>query len=149
MANMYGRHGFTDEQFRAAFDARIDKSGPGGCWLWTARIDTKGYGVISRHGRTLRAHRVSFERFVGPITDGLNVLHRCDVRPCVNPEHLFLGTIADNQRDMAAKGRAVNPQALKTHCAQGHPLVFNGRQRICQPCRSERQRRRRRMESVA
>jgi hypothetical protein len=65
-----------------------------------------GYGAIAVHGRMLKAHRVSWELAYGPIPAGLYVLHRCDVRDCVNPEHLFLGTHEDNQKDMRAKGRA-------------------------------------------
>lgn len=79
-----------------------------GCWLWTAFRNNVGYGQINagRRGEgMLKAHRVSFELHVGPIPEGLWVLHRCDVRHCVNPEHLFLGTAADNMRDMCEKGR--------------------------------------------
>lgn len=65
------------------------------------------------------AHRVSYEAHIGPIPQGLSVLHRCDNPPCVNPSHLFLGTIADNNADMAAKGRAV--QGVRQHCAKLTP----------------------------
>lgn len=57
-----------------------------------------------------KAHRVAYEECFGPIPDGLCVLHRCDYPPCLNPEHLFLGTKADNSRDCVAKGRSAKPR---------------------------------------
>jgi hypothetical protein len=81
-----------------------------GCVLWTGHISPYGYGILSVRWRDERAHRLAWKIANGPIPDGMFVLHRCDVRNCVNPDHLFLGTLADNNRDKALKGRSFHPK---------------------------------------
>ena len=68
-----------------------------GCWLWTANNNGR-YGKMKINGKFISAHRVSYQLFNGPINDNL-VLHKCDNSFCVNPEHLYLGTVSDNQKD--------------------------------------------------
>lgn len=88
------------------FSTHVERSE--GCWRWTGALDDKGYGVSSRRGvkpKKIRANRHAWLLNVGPIPDGLHVLHKCDNPPCVRPDHLFLGTNTDNCRDKIAKGR--------------------------------------------
>lgn len=87
------------------FWAKVSKAEGDGCWLWTASITESGYGKIRVAGRGLRVHRLAWTLANGAIPDGQHVLHNCDVRNCVRPSHLFLGTHADNMYDMKAKGR--------------------------------------------
>jgi len=85
------------------------------CWLWTASTQNRGYGQFCiRHGIIVLAHRFSYELHRGAIPVNLCVLHRCDCKRCVNPEHLFLGTEADNTRDMILKGRQTHLAKLTT-----------------------------------
>ena len=103
------------ETLATRYWARVNKTGA--CWLWTG-AKSGGYGNISVNGSTTKAHRISWEWTNGPIPEGMAVLHKCDVRLCVRPDHLFLGSIADNANDMVNKGRQAVGQR---HGSKLHP----------------------------
>lgn len=126
------------------FWSKVDKGGPGGCWLWTASRTPKGYGQFSVGGRKagnyrmLKAHRVAYLLLRGIIPATLELDHLCRVRHCVNPDHLEPVTNTENIR------RGISPSAVgarKTHCPQGHPYSGNNLYtnpsgfRICRTCK--------------
>lgn len=86
------------------FWSKVDVRGPDECWPWKAGTN-KGYGTFKAFGRTVPAHRIAYELVKGPIPPGLDVLHKCDNRPCCNPAHLWPGTDLDNAQDRDSKGR--------------------------------------------
>ena len=129
----------------------VDMSGD--CWMWTGCRNYQGYGYFRFEGKMRRAHRIAWILTNGPIPHGegfhgICVLHRCDNRLCVKPDHLFLGTNHDNVIDMWKKGRgnpwvgiAVNAALMKsrTHCKRGHPyagsnLYLTSHGRGCKAC---------------
>ena len=118
-------------------DMNVDKSS--GCWVWLLSTIPQGYGHFKVAGKTRRAHRVVWEEFKGPIPERLKVLHTCDNPSCVNPEHLFLGTQADNMQDMKQKGRGRGRYSRATHCRLGHSFSMTpSGKRICKPCHRRR-----------
>lgn len=88
------------------------------CWLYIGARHGQGYGLFRDDGKLWRAHRFAYEMWIGPIPNGMQVLHQCDNPPCCNPTHLFLGTNSDNVQDAIEKGRH---NGGKTHCPEGHP----------------------------
>ena len=119
------------------------------CKLWGGALSHNGYGVVYANGRSgQRVHRLVWVEVNGPIPPETPcVLHYCDVRNCYEVEHLFLGTQADNMRDMVVKGR--HREQGKTHCPQGHPYSDENTYinpgtggRVCRVCHRDGERKR-------
>lgn len=120
-----------------------------GCWLWTGRVNNRGYGIFAN----TKAHRYSYALAFGDPGDGF-VCHKCDVPNCVRPDHFFLGSAKENAADMVAKGRHFNGYSLRQTCSKGHPFdrVYSrprtrggpgsGAWRQCSICNNERRRER-------
>lgn len=126
------------------FSEKIGSTSSSDCWPWVGARVRGLHGHMDKTwiGETV-ASRISWILFKGKIPKGLFVLHKCDNPPCVNPNHLFLGTQQDNVDDMWKKGRANNVLAKenlkKTHCPQGHPyagdnLYVYKNNRMCKQC---------------
>jgi hypothetical protein len=117
-----------------------------GCWEWQGYVHPNGYGMVSYHSKSARVHRLSFRLFKGPIPDGHDVCHQCDVKRCCNPDHLWTGPRQLNNRDTTDKFRNKNSQ--KTHCPRGHAFAEHGKVyawgykgwRRCIVCQRARQR---------
>lgn len=99
---------------RAYLEQRIERIPECGCWLWTRSITKNGYGKLNLLSSGWEMpHRLSWQIHVGPIPQGMFVLHRCDVRTCCNPNHLFLGSAKENTNDMIQKKRDLRPDGTR------------------------------------
>lgn len=96
------------------YERRVIRNGEQFCWDWSGH-NSHGYGAMKFDGKALKAHRVSWEIHNGKIPENLCVLHRCDVKICTRPSHLFLGTLEDNIKDMIKKGRDRSPVGSKVY----------------------------------
>jgi len=129
------------------------KKMPKGCWLWLGSLNVKGYGQYryKKNGKftTMQLHRRVWMEERGPIPKGLVVAHHCDVRNCVNPEHLYVGTQAQNCQDVFDRKRRPLQSETQTHCLKGHeftpentgvrdPKKEDGGKRYCKACKKIR-----------
>lgn len=98
----------------------------GECLIWTGARQRKGYGNVKRGGRNHLVHRLAWGEVHGPIPDGLQVLHKCDIRACFELSHLFLGTNADNVQDRQDKRRSRRAVATEAELQAVRDLAARG-----------------------
>lgn len=120
----------------ARFVAKYQVDEPTGCWLWQGSLDGSGYGMFYLAGRTVRAHRASYEHHLGPIPDERQLDHLCRTRGCVRPDHLEPVTPAENTD--RGNGRRGRPRVEK--CRNGHAYtpentLVSGGKRSCRICK--------------
>src|SRR5437762_11270099 len=105
--------GMREEALRQRFLEKVDRSGTlSECWLWNSTTTPKGYGQFKIDGRNEYAHRVAWILFNGQIPSNIDILHSCNNKRCVNPEHLHLGTQSDNTREAYSNGKMFGGRKL-------------------------------------
>ena len=97
---------YTRRPFMQRFEEKIEMIPECGCWIWTAATNIHGYGLFIFNGKMQSTHRISWQVYRGAIPAGMFILHRCDTRLCVNPNHLRIGTQKENIQECHSKGRA-------------------------------------------
>ncbi len=136
---------FNKDELLTYFYNNIITEPNSGCWIWIKSISNKGYGRAHLRPFEMSSHRFSWILFRGKIPETFHICHKCDTPSCVNPEHLFIGTAADNMADKIKKGRSKYAQR-KNQCKHGHEFnenntyiyfVNNKKHRQCKECRKK------------
>jgi hypothetical protein len=143
-----GKRGYAPTPLLDRISTKYEIDEETGCWLWTASLDSHGYGQIGSGGsggKLLRAHRAVWLETVGPLEDGEILDHLCSVRRCINPDHLEPVSLGENNRRGNGWG---GRNAKKSHCPQGHEFTEHntykyGTTRQCRECARAYDRRRR------
>ena len=104
-ARLYRTGRLYKKPFKEKIEENIQRIPESGCWIWMGYLNKWGYGRLRRNGNKILAHRAAYEEYKQLIPNGLLACHTCDTPSCVNPDHIFIGTHADNMRDAANKGR--------------------------------------------
>ncbi len=102
----------TTDKIKSRFESYIYYA-IDGCWYWIGHTNNHGYGIFTIKHKNLKASRVSYSIYKGDIPDKMNVLHTCDNRSCVNPDHLYIGGQSENMRDMLSRNRWINKLTLE------------------------------------
>jgi hypothetical protein len=120
------------------------------CWIWQGCTDTKGYGLLRIKNKNVKAHRFSYQYYIGPIPKGLQLDHLCKVKNCVNPNHLEAVTLQENMRrsqpDRIFSFDIGKANREKTHCPSGHKYsventYIRNKSRNCKKCNTKSERR--------
>lgn len=133
----------ADDQYRLKLKAHT-KISERGCWEWQGWVHPRGYAWMGYRGRSWKAHRLAYTLWKGPIPEGMVICHTCDIRHCVNPDHLFMGTYDTNNKDMAAKGRCKYSAEVWPCCKSGHEFTPQNTRickrgfRHCKQCEKDR-----------
>jgi hypothetical protein len=141
MSNQYTEGQKLCRPIKDRFMAKVQVNIVTGCWEWIGARNNHEQGQFVVEHKKVLAYRFSWELHRGKIPEGMYVCHKCDNPPCVNPDHLFLGTQSDNIRDCVSKGRLHNWNKAKTVCKRGHAFtpentyLIKGVRRACAICR--------------
>lgn len=136
----------TNELVR--FEDKVLRIPESGCWIWTGTVDGSGYGGIKIRGKLTKAHRLSYEHYVGKIQPELEIDHLCRVRCCVNPEHLDQVTRSENLKRSPILNRT-HRKDIDESCVNGHSwtpentYINDKGHRFCRKCRAECEKQRR------